>query len=418
MEAPVLFPRSRFLPAARTSLVLLTLAVGVGLTRCAPPHGPSGQVEAVEFISDHNLICRNTDDVLSGGRRYPDVEWTNAPRTNAPITHTGGEDTRIRARITLSLAGAPADTPYLLEGRSAEPALCFRGEGRLAGGDARPLEVEATAPLGRAVRKARARVSWSLTLDPGTPESRTLDLGDTGPHVVYVTLGTPRDTDDPLGVVTDARMEVAVARVAAALAAAGAEATPPRILHELMKEEVDYYLPARHYDRRFAWKVPESWRMQPQGASCISIVQFVELVCKMIGVEGTARTSAFYATAGDPFKSVRGGLGDPEVFKQGFFGERWQLLLIDNSNSNDGQAGGLGGVNYYEAALEYEYRGKKYYYPGGTSRVYDTPDQVLRIFRTLAWVRYDFGLRDWMVMEVAATYSPPGRAAPPSVPLP
>jgi hypothetical protein len=318
----------------------------------------------------------------------------------------------------LSLDGVAPDTPYLLEGRSAEPALCFRGDGRLAAGDVGPLKVEATAPLGRAVRKVSAKVSWSLTLDAGTPASRTLDLGETGPHVVYVTLGTPQDTEDALSTVTDARMEVAVERVAAAMARAGAAASPPRIAHELMKEEVDYYLPARHYGKQEAWKVPESWGLQPPGASCISIVDFVVLVCKMIGLEGTARRSAFYATADDPFKALRGGLGDPPVVREGVFGERWQLFLIDERNSNAGQPGGLGGVNYYEAALEYEWRGKSYYYPGGTARVYDTPEKVVRIFRTLAWVRYDFALHDWMVVEVAATYCPPGRGAPASVPLP
>jgi hypothetical protein len=411
-------PRSPLLPVARASVVLLAFAVA-GPARCAPPQGPRGYVESLEFTSDHNLIRRNTSDVLGGGKRYPDVEWTNAPRTNAPITHTGGDDSRIRARITLSLEGVATDTPYRLEGHSAEPALCFRGEGRLAGGDARPLEVEATTPLGPAVRKVRAGVSWSLTLDPGTPAERTLDLGETGPHVVYVTLGTPRDTDDPLCAVTDVRMELAVARVAAAMArAGGAGASHPRIVHELMQEHVAYYLPARHYDRKSAWRVPESWEMRPAGASCIAIVDFVALVCKMIGVEGTARMSAFYATAAEPFTAVRGGLGDPPVFKPGGFGERWQLLLIDASNSNAGQVGGLGGVNYYEAALEYQWRGKTYYYPGGTPRVYDTPEKVLQVFRTLAWVRYDFVLHDWMVAEVVANYTTPASGAPPSVPLP
>ena len=414
-------PRPRHLPALRAAVILLALVEGAGqLTppaRCGEP-GPRGRVEALEFTSDHNLLRRNTTDVLGGGPRYPDVEWTNAPRTNAPITHTGGDDSRIRARVTLSLEGAAPDTPYRLEGSSAEPALCFRGEGRLAAGDVGPLNVEATAPLGRAVRKIRAKVTWSLTLDPGTPASRALDLGETGPHVVYVTLGTPLNTEAPLSVVTDARMEIAVERVAAAMARAGAAASPPRIVHELMKEEVDYYLPARHYGKQEAWKLPESWGMQPPGASCISIVDFVVLVCKMIGLEGTVRRSAFYATADDPFKAARGGLGDPPVFKEGTFGERWQLLLIDERNTNAGQPGGLGGVNYYEAALEYEWRGKSYYYPGGTARVYDTPEKVVRIFRTLAWVRYDFALHDWMVVEVAATYCPPGRGAPASVTLP
>jgi hypothetical protein len=410
-------------PGTRALVLLLTLA-GAASWRPAParavaPATARGRVEALEFTSDHNLLRHNTTDVLGGGKRYPDVEWTFSPRTNAPITHTGGEHTRIRARITLSLDGIVAGTPYRLEGTSPEPALCFRREGCLAAGERRPLDVEATAPLGRAVRKITAPVRWALTLHPGTPAARRLDLGATGPHVVYVTLGTPRDTNDPLCAVTDVRMDLAVARVAAAMKrAGGSTASPPRIVFELVKEHYDYYQPSRHYDRRHAWKVTESWHMKPAGSSCISIVEFVGLVCKQIGLEGSARMTAFYATAEDPFRAVAGGLGDHPVYKTGYYGERWQLFLIDQSNTNAGQVGGLGGVNYYEAALEYDWKGKKYYYPGGCALVYDTPEKVVSIFRTLAWARYDFALRDWVVMEVVAIYRFPDRPPPANVALP
>jgi hypothetical protein len=364
------------------------------------------------------LICRNTSDLLTGGERYPRVTWVNEPRRNAPVTHTAGSAARVRATITVRLAGVGGGTPYVLQGFSAEPALCFRRKGTLPAGAEVVLALEAAHPLGKAVRKIRAPITWSLTVYREASGAATIDLGGTGPHVVYTTLGTPRDTADPLGVVTDVRMDLAVERVAAALAQAGDAASPPRIVYHLMKQNGEHYHPARHYGRARAWKVPETWGMKPRGASCISIVEFVVLLCKMIGIEGSVAMTAYYARPENPLAPVQGGLGDVPLFKRGFDNETWQLFLVDDTNSNRGQAGGVGGMNYYEAVLAYEWRGERYYYPGGTDRVFDSPDKVLRVFRTLAWARYDAGLRNWVVMEVVHTYVRPGGTYPPSSPIP
>ena len=73
---------------------------------------------ALRFTSDHKLICKNTRDILSGGERYPDVSWTKEPACNAPITHTGGAQSRVRAEITLAMTGLAEETPYRLLGVS------------------------------------------------------------------------------------------------------------------------------------------------------------------------------------------------------------------------------------------------------------------------------------------------------------
>jgi hypothetical protein len=378
----------------------------------------TGEVAALRFTSDHKLICKNKRDVLTGGDRYPDIAWCKDPPSNAPITHTGGPQVHIHAEITLSLTSVADETPYRLQGLSDEPALCFLKEGKLASVEDPVLSIEASQPLGLAVRKIRKTIAWTLTLHPGGRAEKTVALGTTGPHVVYVTLGTPRHTDDARSVVTDIRMDLTVERVAAAMKRAGKETGGPWIVYWLMAQNGDHYLPTRHYSKEKAWKVPESWEMKPKGASCVSIVEFVGLLCNMIGIEGEATTTAFYAKPPNPKEALRGGLGDPPIRTKGANNETWQLFLVDESNSNLGQVGGVGGMNYYEAALQYDLNGRTFYYPGGTNRVYDKPEKVLKIFRTLVWATWDEQVQDWVVREVVETYVKPGEKRPRSMDLP
>jgi hypothetical protein len=389
-------------------LIGAVFGVVFGLLITASPRvwaeAPSAQLQSVEFTSDHHLICRNKTDLLTGGERYPEVQWRRSPEVNAPVTQTGGLQARVRVRLTFGLENVAADTPFLLIGSSDEPGLCFRNEGRTWLGRPQSLVCEGLNPLGRQVRKIRAAIRWSLTLSPEAPEQRTIDLGMTGPHVIYTTLDTPRVGDDPRCQVTDIRMDLVVERLALAQKRAGLNASPPRLVYELMRQNGEHYLPTRHYGKELAWKVPESWAMNPRGASCISIVEFVGLLCKMGGVTGETETAFFYARETDPLKPLRGGLGDPPLYKTSTTGEKWQLFLVDDMNSQKGQLGGYGGMNYYEATLDYTVSGKHYYFPGGTDRVFDDPLQVVRVFRTLAWATWDDTAKEWVVREVVHTY--------------
>ncbi len=375
-----------------------------------------GQVASVEFTSDHRVICENRRDLLTGGNPCPSPAWSRSPSRNAPITHTGGKESRIRGTVRVALTENLAGIRYRLDGVSEEPALCFRGEGSVT--DDLELVVEGRSPLGSRVRTIRAPIRWTLTFQPGTPAERSIALGTTGPHTVYVTLGQPRVSDDGRSIVTDRRMELAIERIAAAQSRVGDNASPPWLVYEFMRQAGERYLPGRHYPGERAWLVPESWRLQPPGASCLSIVEFATLVCNMIGVEGEVQAAAFYARPDQPRTAVHGGLGDPPIRKKGPAGEPWQLFLTDENNTTKGQVGGTGGMNFYEAALQFTWKGKTYFYPAGTDRVYDSPDMVIRVFRTLAWAAYDYGRDAWIVREVVHTYTPPGQKQPDSCPLP
>src|SRR5207253_5832354 len=118
-------------------------------------------------------------------------------------------------------------------------------------------------------------------------------------------------------------------------------------------------------------KVPETWNMGPKGVSCISIVHFGCLLCKMIGLEGDVYPTAFYAMPANPPKAIPGGLGDHPALKKVDL-ETWQLFLVDLSNTQSGQVGGVGGMNFYEAVVDYEWHGLRYYYLGGGNSVYDS----------------------------------------------
>jgi hypothetical protein len=384
-------------------VALATVVVGLSSAPARAEEGSSSAViRSLEFTSDHRLICRNTTNLVSGGERYPELQWRRSPAANAPITHTVG--VRVRVRLALELPDVLPGTPYHLLGDSDEPSLCFQRDGVLGGGTAAVVECEAVNPLGRAVRKICQPIRWTLVLHPETADPRTIDLGSTGPHVLYTTLGTPRVGRDPRSQVTDLRMELVVQRVAAAQEKVGFDAPAPRLVYELMRQNGKHYWPPRHYGEELAWRVPETWTLDPPGASCISIVEFVGLMCRMTGLPGETTTAAFYARADDPLQPLRGGLGDPPQFKKGPDGETWQLFLVDEMNTRKGRAGGRGGMNYYEAVLEYEVGGKRYYYPGGTDRVFDRPIQVVRIFRTLAWATWDAAAKEWVVREVVYTY--------------
>jgi hypothetical protein len=364
-------------------------------TGSTPAKPSSVCIESFRFASDHGLLPRD-------------------PGAAGPITHTAGE--KVRAEVTLIVSGLDRSVPFELQGASAEPGLCFRSVGQLTEGKV-ALPLLAVNPLGPMVRKIDARINWLLILRPTDRPVERVSLGSTGPYVIYTTLGTPRNTDCPAGDVTERRMELVVSRVAAAQKAAGPGASAPRLVYELMKQNGEHYLPTRHYRGAQAWRLPESWTMQPPGGSCIAIAEFVKLLCDMTGLEGEVRLSAYCAWPSDA-AAVRGGLGDPPQFKPGPNATTWQLFLIDHRNSRQGQVGGVGGVNYYEAVLEYDWHGKRYFYPGGTDRVFDDPALVLHVFHTLAWAEFDERHGDWVVREVVRTYVPAGGKFPSSVPLP
>ncbi len=397
------------------AFILLLMHAGAGIA-AAPADAPI-RLDTVAFPNSHHVLRQNTQDLLTGGSVYPTIAWSRQPARNCPISQTGSE--RIRVRLNLQLKDMKQGQTYEIIGASPEPSLSFRTTGRLPKGkQILTVEAEAKEAPGRTIRKMSAIINWTITLDPGTPRSQRFALGQTGPHIVYVTRGKPKHTNEPLSVVTDIRMERAIAVVQAATAKAGKELSDAKIVYALMKLNAKYYRPLRHFERKQVWLVPDSWQMNPPGASCISIVGFADRVCKMLGLEGETRLTAFYGDPERPHRAKAGGLGDNPIRKVGDDGNVWQLFMVDGSNTRNGQVGGVGGMNYYESVLDYELRGRHYYFPGGTDAVLGSPEGSLYVFRTLAWARYEPSLGNYVVMEVVAAYTPDDREFPHNILLP
>ena len=380
----------------------------------------SARMTALEFTSDHNLMCRDGSDLLHCGSRYPDVEWTSTdPKVTAPMTHTQGR--HVEARVMVKLSRLPVGTTVRVRGLSEQEAFNFEGEGRVEeiGGDPcmAVVYVRSKGLLPAQLRRMQASIDWTVSVIIRGENIRELELADTGPHVCYLTRGTPKRTNEVVSAVTPRRIQTSYERLAIALESADDSPSSVAIVHALTRHVGQWYNPKKHFEREDAWYVPSTWKLKPPGASCISICNFCSLILDQLGMEGNYRLIALYAKPNDPDKALEGGV-ESENYTRDVGKQQWELFLVDDRNSRLGKVGGWGGMNYYEACIAYDFQGKTFYFPGGTDRVYDNKDQVLRIFRTLAWARWDTWRKDWQVMQIVRTYTPPGSGAPANCELP
>ncbi|MFM7112079.1 MAG: hypothetical protein ACKO26_13115 [Planctomycetota bacterium] len=398
---------------------------------------PCGQVfiEPIEFdiTSEHGLMHRDTANLAEPGERWDEPEWRFGRSNIVPFTHDGGKQARLAGRLKLKVEGVKPGSLIRIRGLSHEPGFNVAGEVVVSPGDdnagddgdddeaaakkhAGPVtvvaEVKAGEGLGTAVRKISQPIVWFAEVKPpGEGKASKHDLGPTSPLVGYVLRGRPKMTDQKRGVVTPRRLSIAVERYNNALANAGENPSSLAIVAELVGRMGKHYLPTRHYEEEDAWNVPETWVMKDPGASCFSIISYSINLLNMVGQEGEYDMVTYTATLENPTKAVLGSLGSPPVRKPAI-GDYWQLFLVDDRNTKLGQAGGLGGVNFYEAVMRYKFGGRTYFMPGGTSRVYTNPDDILRVFRTMAWARYDNWKKEWRVVRVVHTYVRPGEGSP------
>lgn len=378
------------------------------------------QMKALEFTSDHNVIRRDGQDLLSCGERYPDVEWTSRdPGTMSPITHTQAR--HVEARVLLYLNKLPQGTSVRVVGLSPIEGFRFEGEGRVsdwAGGPCSAVvEVTSQGLLPARMERLETSIQWIATVLVPGQNPQVIDLGRTGNLVCYLTRGTPRRTDEAPSGVTAMRLAHSYMRLATAFEWAPPNPSPVALVHALTSFCGQWYNPKNHFDRADAWNLPSSWRMRKPGASCISICNYCSLILDQVGMEGEIQQMELYASPDAPHIAKEGGVWSDNYYKD-VGRDRWELFLVDDRNTRLGRVGGWGGMNHYEACIAYTWQGKTYYFPGGTNRVYDNKNTVLFIFRTLAWARWDYRAQEWQVMEVVYTYTQPGRGAPANCPIP
>jgi len=356
---------------------------------------------------------------LSAGERYPDVEWDiSRPREIARLTHTTSRHLEARALVTLNLL--PTRTLVRLLGESEDGHFAMDGSAKMeiSGGDPckAVINLRSHSPFPAALTLLRGEIHWLAEIRIPGEYPKTVDIGETTSIECFLTRGTPR-TQKPASEVTAMRLHESYRRLQDAISRLPENPSVVAIVHALTSHCGRFYNPQRHFERQDAWYVPVTWRYRYPGASCISICNYCSLILDQIGMEGEYKQLEIYARPDNPTKAIEGAVTSEDIVKEVGW-QTWQLFLVDDRSTGWGQVGSYGGMNNYEACIAFTWQGKTFYFPGGTDRVYDNLDQVLCVFRTLVWARWDVRRMNWQVMEVVHTYTPPGKGVPGNCKIP
>jgi hypothetical protein len=145
---------------------------------------------------------------------------------------------------------------------------------------------------------------------------------------------------------------------------------------------------------------PNIWTFADEidiGGQCIDIVRFVQALIDMVGCPGDAQAVVVWAKPDSPFDAIESLWGEGAMSsipgRHSPTGGWLTATLLDGDYHS----------NNFEAALKFKHGGKLAYYPGGVDAILRTPDQVLRVFRCLAWTQYAGGL-NCRIVEVPANY--------------
>ena len=154
----------------------------------------SASLVSVEFTSDHGLLKKNpTSGSVWGDSNvaFESPEWVNGVRNN-PISQT--KDTLLAGLVSIIVQ--PAGVHFELTGYGWAGSPYFQTAGGISTGQPQVVNFTSTFKLPDFVCIWTATIDWKLTV--GTTQE---DLGNSGPHKIYVTYGTPalrgcnRETD-------------------------------------------------------------------------------------------------------------------------------------------------------------------------------------------------------------------------------
>jgi hypothetical protein len=365
----------------------------------------------LEFTSDHNVIRENTKDSTKSGLRYPDVEFVRAKKVNAPMSQTvnlPGAPSKMKVKVTWDWAGIAAGVPFKLVGTSADTALAFESAVFLTNAaGASTLELTATNTVGDDIRTINAAIDWKMVLNPGAANEKTLPMGVSGAHKIYVLFGTPVAQNREPFQATDIRLDRVVDVGAQAVANARAAVAPAgpkwqRIAFEVVQlqkfnlfkniveaplfDAKDGAMMIPNGDKKLAnaWTVYDTWGLMPTpGADCISGAAFSWLVIATGGMPGFHNADAFAPKdATKPTTAVSFVQRDParERVTAAHPGKLQVLNLID----------GGGNPNQFEATLIYTPPGAgatTFFFPVGAGPArFTKADDVLTVFGKASWI--------------------------------
>jgi Calx-beta domain/Bacterial Ig-like domain (group 1) len=427
-------------------------------------------LRAIEFKTDHKLICDG--DLFYAGKPFwtandPD-HWKRFNFKNAPITMTAGANNNIIVEITLyaprlqapTFIDISASSPLSNQGAMKDPFRFTLVNGVLKQGFNR-FRLVARDPVGDIIKVLRQTITWQADFGP-IGNKRHIDLGQSGEHVVYLTVGTPiTDTDAKATVPTVKRMELAIDEIKKS-----ANDKPiqnyAQVVWNLSKQNSQYYLIRGLYGNPIktnngsleVYYLPllndpvQAFvydRDINKGADCRSIAEFNSHMLKLVGFPGTwgiekyaadYRTPAIprrplIAVAGRDLLAPKVKAGNPpygpthtQNLQATYFLALADYSCVKEGNPNKVAPGtegcGQQGFNAFEATVIYSTpAGVKWYFPAGTGACYNHPDKILFVFATLAWIdtvqvmENGVGVDKVLVQKVDYNYGAPYRSDTP-----
>jgi len=370
------------LPDDRKQELIDLLARGLGTgggKEQSEKANPGAALKSLTFTSDHGVMKDNTKDWANSGSLYPQPEWTidaKGGMVSHPISHT--KDASIAATLAYDVIPTGANAQAIkITGTSDVPFLSFEHSGTESGGLGKATPMVSKGKLPNEVKLIEDKyITWAMKW--GTWEHT---LGRSGPHSIFTTIDAPKNPAE----VTQKRMALAVKLVSQV-----GSLDPHDIVKQIMLKWTTYNLDVRY---------PNAWELADDlatGAQCIDLVRFVQGIISTVGSPGTAEAVVIWAQPSAPTTAIEspwphGGMSSGLI--PAHPGEpSWKAVLLDGDFR----------PNNFEAALKFTHGATKYY-PGGVASVLTTPDQVLRVFTCLAWIKA-VGGGDYEIKEVPTSY--------------
>ena len=367
------------LPDSRKQELIDLMAQGLaagGARETEEKAHPGAEINSITFNSDHGVMKDHTEGWENSGA-VVEPEWSvNAARevVSKPISQTMG--TSLTAAISVNVLPVAAPTaPISIRGESDEPALNFSFDGTLQGGLKQSVPLTSPGKLPDKItalsgKQVRWRMKW---------RGWDHEIGRTE-HTVYVTMATPRNP----GEVTARRMNRAIGVVGPLETLA-----PHDIVKGIMKNWNVYDLSIPLH--------PNIWTFDIKvGGQCIDIVRFVMALIETVGCPGDAEAIVVWAKPDAATMAIESRWGEGSMSS---IPRRYDAGDVQNCTLLDGAYH----ANNFEAALKFNYGGTLAYYPGGVKGVMHSPDEVLRVFRCMAWIEHAGGMR-CRIVEVPANY--------------
>lgn len=345
------------------------------------------KVVALTFNSDHGVITDYDRDWRSGGKLYPEPEWT--AKAQHPISHTMDSPVSVTLTIEAEPKGAK-ETEITLIGSGG--GLRFEKKITLKGGK---NEVSLDSGDTKLPKKIQAlNLSLSFKAKDGPVKFAKV----TTQTEVLVTFGKP---------LTPARNPgFTIKRMRKAIESTSLENSldPMTITKSVIHRWGRFNLQVAY---RNAWELGDD-KKEPSGrlvgADCQTIVRYTENAIQMAGVPGETDFVVVWCKVKTPTKGEVSVGASPNVTSPRQYWSdhrpsdskknRWFAVLVD----------GDGGLNRYEAALRYVYKGKKIFFPGGVRALLKSPDEVIDVFTTLSWVGPNEETQKYEVKEHIHSY--------------